>query len=71
MGEQVELLTKPEAARLLRVSTRTLSSVAWRARYGLPSVQVGGQVRFNAQELRRWLDARRRQFGRASCRERV
>jgi excisionase family DNA binding protein len=63
MGEQqVELLTKREAARLLRVSTRTLSSFAWRARYGLPSVRVGGQVRFSAQELRQWLEARQRQF---------
>jgi excisionase family DNA binding protein len=61
MSEQVEqLLTKPEAARLLRISTRTLSSIAWRARYQLPSVQVGGQVRFSAQELRQWLERRRR-----------
>ena len=54
-----ELVDKVEAARLLGVSPRRLNDRAWRARYGLPALRVGGALRFVPRELQRWLEARR------------
>lgn len=50
------LLSAARVARLLEISERTL----WRLRSAgkLPRpVQVGGSVRWRAEEIRRWIDA--------------
>jgi excisionase family DNA binding protein len=54
-GEREELLTVPEAARYLRVSTRTLDR--WRAEgIGPPSIKLpSGGRRYRRADLDRWL----------------
>jgi hypothetical protein len=55
-------LDKYAAARLLGIEPRLIHSRAWRARYGVPALRVGGALRFDPQELQRWLARRREQF---------
>ena len=49
------LLDRLEAARLLKISPARLGSPAWRRRFGLPVLRVGGQLRFAPESLRAWL----------------
>ena len=57
--ESTALLDKHSAGRLLGVAPRLIQSRAWRARYGVPALRVGGALRFNPQELQEWLARRR------------
>jgi excisionase family DNA binding protein len=50
------LLTLPEAADLLQVSTRTLQRMI--RRNELPAFKVGGQWRVLESQLTRWIEAR-------------
>jgi excisionase family DNA binding protein len=50
------LLTLPEAADLLQVSTRTLQRMI--RRNELPAFKVGGQWRVRESQLTRWIEAR-------------
>lgn len=53
------LLLPAEVAEMLRVSVHTLAS--WRrtdSASELPWIEVGGQVRYRAQDVRAWLDKR-------------
>jgi excisionase family DNA binding protein len=50
------LLTLPEAAELLNVSTRTLQRMIRRSE--LPAFKVGGQWRVRESELARWIQGR-------------
>jgi excisionase family DNA binding protein len=59
MNETVEplrLLTLPEAAELLHVSTRTLQRMI--RRNELPAFKVGGQWRVRESQLTRWIHGR-------------
>lgn len=46
------LVGQEEAARLLGVSSRTISN--WRKNFGLPSLLIGGRRLFDMTELRKW-----------------
>lgn len=50
---EVEVLTPPEAARLLRVSRKTLYRMSLRG--DLPHRQVGRQLRYLKSDLVAWL----------------
>lgn len=52
----LRLLTLPEAAALLHVSTRTLQRMI--RRRDLPAFKVGGQWRVRESQLTRWIEGR-------------
>jgi excisionase family DNA binding protein len=52
----LRLLTLPEAAELLHVSTRTLQRMIQRK--DLPAFKVGGQWRVRESQLTRWIEGR-------------
>lgn len=52
----LRLLTLPEAAELLHVSTRTLQRMIRRRE--LPAFKVGGQWRVRESQLTRWIEGR-------------
>ena len=54
--ERLRLLTLPEAAKLLHVSTRTLQRMI--RRNELPAFKVGGQWRVRESQLSRWIEGR-------------
>lgn len=54
--ESLRLLTLPEAAELLHVSTRTLQRLI--RRNELPAFKVGGQWRVRESQLTRWIQGR-------------
>lgn len=54
--EHLRLLTLPEAAELLHVSTRTLQRMI--RRNELPAFKVGGQWRVRESQLTRWIQGR-------------
>jgi hypothetical protein len=56
-GSTSHLLDKHQASELLSVSPRRLGDPAWRRRFGVPAIRVGGSLRFDAAELRQWLEA--------------
>jgi excisionase family DNA binding protein len=51
--ESLRLLTLPEAAELLHVSTRTLQRMIRRSE--LRAFKVGGQWRLRESQLKRWI----------------
>jgi excisionase family DNA binding protein len=51
--QPLRLLTIPEAAELLQVSTRTLQRLIHRKE--LPALKVGGQWRINESQLTKWI----------------
>jgi len=55
-AERLKLLTLPEAAELLHVSTRTLQRMIRRSE--LPAFKVGGQWRLRESQLTQWIEAR-------------
>jgi excisionase family DNA binding protein len=54
--ESLRLLTLPEAAALLHVSTRTVQRMI--RRNELPAFKVGGQWRLRESQLTRWIQGR-------------
>ena len=54
--ERLRLLTLPEAAELLHVSTRTLQRMI--RRNELPALKVGGQWRVRESQLTKWIQGR-------------
>ena len=54
--EDLRLLTLPEAASLLQISTRTLQRMI--RRNELPAFKVGGQWRVRESQLTRWIENR-------------
>ena len=54
--ERLHLLTLPEAAELLHVSTRTVQRMIRRDE--LPAFKVGGQWRLRESQLMNWLEGR-------------
>ncbi len=48
-------LTRQEAALLLRISPARLGCPAWRRRFGMPVVRVGGRLRFERATLLAWI----------------
>lgn len=54
--DQLRLLTLPEAAELLHVSTRTLQRMI--RRNELPALKVGGQWRVRESQLTKWVQGR-------------
>jgi excisionase family DNA binding protein len=54
--EGLRLLTLPEAAELLHVSTRTVQRMI--RRNELPAFKVGGQWRLRESQLMNWLQGR-------------
>ena len=55
-SENLRLLTLPEAAELLHVSTRTLQRMI--RRNELPAFKVGGQWRVRESQLTKWIQGR-------------
>lgn len=55
-SENLRLLTLPEAAELLHVSTRTLQRMI--RRNELPAFKVGGQWRVRESQLIQWIERR-------------
>lgn len=53
-----EILTLPEVAQLLKVTDKTVYSLAQKGR--LPGFKVGGQWRFRRADLDSWIDAKTR-----------
>ena len=53
----LELLTPAELARMLRVDRRTVYRRCMKE--GWPCLKIGAQLRFNPQEVLRWLSARK------------
>ena len=53
---RLRLLTLPEAAELLHVSTRTLQRMI--RRNELPALKVGGQWRVRESQLTKWIQGR-------------
>jgi hypothetical protein len=53
-----QLLDKTAAARLIEASPRLVGDRAWRQRFALPCVKVGGSLRFPRNALLRWLEER-------------
>ena len=54
--DRLRLLTLPEAAELLHVSTRTLQRMI--RRNELPALKVGGQWRVRESQLTKWIQGR-------------
>ena len=52
-----ELLTRPEAARILRISQRKLAEM--KASGQIPYVQIGKSIRFDIRDLQAWIDEHR------------
>ncbi len=57
-----ELLDKHEASKFLSISHRRLGDPAWRRRFNLRAIKVGGSLRFEVDTLRRWLEDRQDKF---------
>jgi hypothetical protein len=57
------LVNSHQAARLLAVPWRRLNNAEWRRRFSIPTIRVGGSLRFDVAELRQWLEQRREQNG--------
>ena len=51
---ETDILTAAEAARLLKVSTRTLHRLRHREWHPIPFLQIGWQVRFVVGDIERW-----------------
>ncbi len=49
------LLTVSQAAELLAISPRSLADRGWRYRLRIPTVKIGGAVRFDVEALSAWL----------------
>ncbi|MGE5215733.1 MAG: helix-turn-helix domain-containing protein [Chloroflexota bacterium] len=54
--DRLRLLTLPEAAELLHVSTRTVQRMI--RRKDLPAFKVGGQWRLRESQLTQWIESR-------------
>jgi excisionase family DNA binding protein len=48
-----EILTLPQVAQLLKVAEKTIYTMAQR---DLPAFKVGGQWRFNREDLDNWIE---------------
>lgn len=54
------LLDQKQAAQILGIEPRTMEN--WRVRgFGPAHYKVGGRVRYDARDLRAWLEERRRE----------
>jgi len=53
------LLSTREAARALGVSTRTLWSLTFNRRPGLPHVRIGRRVMYRLSDLEAWIERNR------------
>jgi predicted site-specific integrase-resolvase len=53
-----ELLTRREAAEILRVKPNTLNTWNWRKRYGLPLVKCGGRCLYRREDIERFIAER-------------
>jgi hypothetical protein len=62
-ARSTQLLDRHQASKLLNISHRRLSDPVWRRRFNLPTVKVGGSLRFDADELRHWLAGRHEKPG--------
>lgn len=52
-----EILTLPQVAQLLKVSEKTIYTMAQRG--DLPTFKVGGQWRFNREDLDNWIEGQK------------
>ena len=59
-SQSPELLTRPQAARYLKITPQTLAVWASVGRYDLPMIKVGRCVRYRRADLDEWIDARTR-----------
>jgi excisionase family DNA binding protein len=57
-----ELLTTEQVAEKLKVSTRFLKSLRIQKRNGPKFVMVGNRVRYDSNEIERWLEANSQQY---------
>lgn len=57
-GESPELLTRTEAARLLRISVPMLERDAQDNRLRIPLIRIGRRCLYPRQALQAWLEAR-------------
>jgi hypothetical protein len=57
--QPLELLTPRQAATIVGISHRRLGDPAWRRRFAFPAYHVGGSLRFDAADVRRWLAQQR------------
>jgi excisionase family DNA binding protein len=57
MNTALKLLTRNEAAELLRISLRTLDNLT-EPRGNLPCIRVGRQIRYSIPSLNVWLERR-------------
>jgi len=58
LSNGLRLLTRKEAAELLRVKPQTLATWHCAGRYSLPVVKVGRSVRYRLADLEHWLAKR-------------
>lgn len=59
-GDPNELLTDDQVAKLIGVSTQTLSIWRCKGRYNLPFVKIGRLVRYRRRDVDVWLELRTR-----------
>jgi len=57
MSTQKQLMTIQEAALYLGLSVHTL--YAWTSQRKIPFVKLGNRVRFDVEQLNRWIDKNR------------
>jgi hypothetical protein len=48
-----------DAAPVIGVEPTTLGNPHWRRKHGVPFVKIGRLVRYNIEDLRHWVEARR------------
>jgi excisionase family DNA binding protein len=56
-GSGSRLLTATELARYLQIHIKTVYT--WVARGELPSIRIGGRLRFSPDDILRWVSARK------------
>ena len=56
--QKMDLLTPDEVAAMLRVARKTVITMARDER--IPCIRIGRFVRFDPDEIRRWIDGQRR-----------
>jgi excisionase family DNA binding protein len=58
-NQQRRFLTRKEAAEFLGVKEQTLNTWKWAGRHNLPCIKVGRSIRYDINDLEKWLQSRK------------
>lgn len=53
-----QLLTAEDVAKILQVNTQTVYQL--KARHQIPFVKIGGAVRFDEEQIQKWIESKRK-----------